>query len=112
MASGATLGIVLSNQNAKCTEDYLRYADMAMYHAKAHNKGDVQLFNQEMTVKATQLCDLQNDLARAVYRRELLLHYQPLVSIESGKICGAEALIRWKRSDGHVLYAGGIHFHR
>ena len=106
VTSGATLGIVLSNQNAKCTEDYLRYADMAMYHAKAHSKGDVQLFNQEMTVKATQLCDLQNDLARAVYRRELLLHYQPLVSIESGKICGAEALIRWRRGDGRVLLPG------
>ncbi len=106
VTSGATLGIVLSNQNASCTKDYLRFADMAMYHAKAHNKGGIQLFNEEMTVKASQLCDLQNDLARALHRRELLLHYQPLVSIGSGKICGAEALIRWKRSDGVVLLPG------
>ncbi len=103
VASGATLGIVLSNHNAARPEDYLRYADMAMYHAKAHNKGDVQLFNQEMTTKATELCDLQNDLARALNRQELVLYYQPLVSIGSGKICGAEALIRWKRKGGVLL---------
>jgi diguanylate cyclase (GGDEF)-like protein/PAS domain S-box-containing protein len=106
VASGATIGIVLSNQNATRPEDYLRYADMAMYHAKAHSKGDIQLFNEEMTANATELCDLQNDLARALHRQELLLHYQPLVSIGSGKICGAEALIRWKRADGRVLLPG------
>ena len=106
VASGATLGIVLSNRNAERPEDYLRFADMAMYHAKAHSKGDIQLFNEDMTTQATQLCDLQNDLARALSRNELMLNYQPLVAIGSGQICGAEALIRWNRADGRVLLPG------
>ncbi|MGH9559547.1 MAG: putative bifunctional diguanylate cyclase/phosphodiesterase [Bryobacteraceae bacterium] len=106
VASGATIGVVLSSHEATRAEDYLRYSDMALYHAKTHSKGDVQLFNEQMTVKTTQLCDLQNDLTRAVSRGEMALHYQPLVSIGTGKICGAEALIRWNRSDGRLYFPG------
>jgi EAL domain-containing protein (putative c-di-GMP-specific phosphodiesterase class I) len=56
-----------------------------------------------MQVQATKLCDLQTDLSRAVQRQQLRLHYQPCVSIRSGKILGVEALVRWQRSEGQLI---------
>jgi diguanylate cyclase (GGDEF)-like protein len=103
VASGASIGIVLSNAETEQSEDLLRNADIAMYHAKNNGKGQVQIFNEAMHVHATRLCDLQNDLRRALERQELLLHYQPSFSIRSGKILGVEALIRWRRSKSELI---------
>jgi len=103
VTSGASVGIALSDENVQRTEDILRYADIAMYQAKSQGKGDVRVFNQDMSAQATKLCDLQNDLARALDRQELVLHYQPYISIVSKQMCGVEALIRWKRAGGELL---------
>jgi diguanylate cyclase (GGDEF)-like protein/PAS domain S-box-containing protein len=106
VASGASIGIVLSTARVDQTEDLLKYADIAMYQAKSQRNGDVQIFDEKMSEQATKLCDLQNDLGRALERNELVLHYQPCISVRSGRICGAEALIRWRRSTGELLLPG------
>ena len=103
VVSGASIGIVVSSAETDHSEDLLRNADIAMYHAKNNGKGQVQIFNEAMHVHATRLCDLQNDLRRALERQELLLHYQPSFSIRSGKILGVEALIRWQRSKSELI---------
>ena len=103
VASGVSVGIVLSSEAAESSEDFLRYADMAMYHAKNKGRGQAQTFNEKMHVQATKLCDLQTDLSWAVERQQLLLHYQPCVSLRSGKILGVEALVRWQRSDNQII---------
>jgi diguanylate cyclase (GGDEF)-like protein/PAS domain S-box-containing protein len=103
VASGVSIGIVLSSEATESAEDFLRYADMAMYHAKNKGRGQAQIFNEKMHAQATRLCDLQTDLSRAVERQQLLLHYQPWVSLRSGKILGVEALVRWQRSDGPLI---------
>lgn len=103
VASGASIGIALSRAGTDQCEDLLRNADIAMYQAKAQGKGQVQVFNESMHVRATRLCDLQNDLRRALERQELFLHYQPCFSVRSGKILGVEALIRWQRSKSELI---------
>ena len=106
VTSGASVGVVLSHEAIGQTQDLLRFADMAMYHAKTQRKGQVQLYDKRMHTQATRLCDLQNDLARAVERNQLVLHYQPYVSTNSGKILGVEALLRWQRSKHELLAPG------
>jgi diguanylate cyclase (GGDEF)-like protein/PAS domain S-box-containing protein len=101
--SGASIGIVVSSAETGHSEDLLRNADTAMYHAKANGKGQVQIFNENMHAQAARLCDLQNDLRRALERQELLLHYQPCFAVHSGKILGVEALIRWQRSESELI---------
>jgi diguanylate cyclase (GGDEF)-like protein/PAS domain S-box-containing protein len=66
VASGASIGIVLSTAETDHSEDLLRNADIAMYHAKSNGKGQVQVFNEAMYVHATRLCDLQNDLRQGL----------------------------------------------
>jgi diguanylate cyclase (GGDEF)-like protein/PAS domain S-box-containing protein len=103
VASGASIGIVLSCDEIDNTDDLLRYADIAMYRAKSNGKGRVQLFDEGMRSYATKLCDLQNDLRQALARQQFVLHYQPTFSIGSGKIVGVEALIRWQRSKDELI---------
>ena len=104
--SGGSVGIVLSDEPAKDAQDLLRYADMAMYHAKGQRKGQLQMYNRGMQEEVTRVCELQNDMSRAIDRQQLLLHYQPFVSTASGKILGAEALLRWQRPNSELLSAG------
>jgi diguanylate cyclase (GGDEF)-like protein/PAS domain S-box-containing protein len=102
----ASVGIVLSTTHFERPEDLLRNADIAMYHAKGRGQGLSQVFNSAMHVRTVRLWTLQNDLRHALERQELVLHYQPLISLETGRISGAETLIRWQRSTGELVSPG------
>ena len=106
VVSGGSVGLVLSDEPATEAQDLLRYADMAMYHAKSQRKGQLQIYNQSMQDAVTRAHDLQNELARALDRRQLLLHFQPFVAINSGEIRGLEALLRWQRRPDEIIPAG------
>jgi diguanylate cyclase (GGDEF)-like protein/PAS domain S-box-containing protein len=99
----ASIGIALSTTHFERPEDLLRNADIAMYHAKGRGQGQNQVFNSAMHVRTVRLWTLQNDLRHALERQELVMHYQPLISLESGRISGAEVLIRWQRSTGELV---------
>lgn len=99
----ASVGIALSSMAVNQPEDLLRNADLAMYHVKTVQKGQVQIFDSDMHVKTTRLWGLQNDLRRAVDKNELELYYQPQVCAKTGKICGSEALIRWRRGGEEIV---------
>ena len=101
-----SIGIAMSSFGTRHAEDLLRNADIAMYHAKSNRKGEVQLFDAEMHVRTRRMWNLQNDLRGAIERDELMLLYQPLVCLRNDRICGAEALIRWKRADGELVSPG------
>ncbi|MBI1358182.1 MAG: EAL domain-containing protein [Acidobacteria bacterium] len=103
LVTGTSIGIALSASNLHRAEDLLRNADIAMYHAKSTHKGQIQLFDEEMHVRTRRLWSLQNDLRGAIERDELKLLYQPFISLDNNRICGAEALIRWERSDGELV---------
>ena len=91
----ASIGIVMFNKNYKTAEELLRDADSAMYYAKANGGSQYQLFDDTMHSSAVELIQLEGELKRAVERSEWIVHYQPIISLVSGKPVGAEALVRW-----------------
>ncbi len=91
----ASIGITLSTIGYEHPEDILRDADTAMYHAKEKGKARYELFDAAMHANAVARLQLENDLRRAVEREELLVYYQPIVSLEDERISGFEALVRW-----------------
>jgi diguanylate cyclase (GGDEF)-like protein/PAS domain S-box-containing protein len=73
----------------------LRNADVAMYSAKRQGKGRSVRFDPGMYASVLDRLEMENALRRAIERNELILHYQPIVSLRSGKLVGVEALVRW-----------------
>jgi diguanylate cyclase (GGDEF)-like protein len=97
----ASIGIAVGGEPATASvreqpEHLLRDAHTAMYRAKALGTGRYQVFNASMHDLAVERLQLETDLRMALKRREFLLHYQPFVSLETGKIIGFEALVRWQ----------------
>ena len=80
----ASIGIALSGAGIKDPEELLRNADIAMYKAKARGKGEIQVFDSDMHVRAARRWNLQNELRRAVEDGQLELLYQPIVWLDSG----------------------------
>jgi EAL domain-containing protein (putative c-di-GMP-specific phosphodiesterase class I) len=95
----ASLGIaVVEGENARGAdgvEELLRNADVAMYMAKENGKGRYQVFESAMHDTALKRLELKADLQRALEHDEFQLYYQPVIELESGRISGVEALIRW-----------------
>jgi diguanylate cyclase (GGDEF)-like protein/PAS domain S-box-containing protein len=99
MFTTASIGIALSARAYHRPQDMLRDADTAMYRAKSMGKARHEVFDQAMHARAVTQLQLETDLRRALERDELLLHYQPIVSMGEGSIVGFEALVRWRRND-------------
>ncbi|MPZ86695.1 MAG: EAL domain-containing protein [Nitriliruptorales bacterium] len=91
----ACVGIALTNEGASAAS-LLRDADMAMRQAKSQGKGQVAVFDAALQNGALQRLSLRADLANALARRELFLHYQPIVELGSGRAVATEALLRWQ----------------
>ena len=93
--SGASIGIAVSTTDGHDPDTLLRNADLALYRAKTEGRGTFRFFEEEMDSSAQRRRALQADLRRAVHNNELVLHYQPLVTVNTGEISGFEALVRW-----------------
>jgi diguanylate cyclase (GGDEF)-like protein/PAS domain S-box-containing protein len=91
---GGSIGIATSDQ-ADSVEELLRNADLAMYAAKQSGKGAFAIFEPWLRDRLTERMDLESSLHPAVERGELEVHYQPIISLETGRITGFEALLRW-----------------
>jgi diguanylate cyclase (GGDEF)-like protein len=102
---GASVGVAIARPGDAALQ-LLRNADQAMYRAKAAGGGSCVLFTDEMLEEAAQRLQLRADLAVAVERGELLLHYQPIVDLRSGTIVGLEALLRWRHPARGLLLPG------
>ncbi len=98
MFVGASIGITVRAFPAThvLPEDILREADIAMYRAKAGGKSRVVMFDTAMTARAVERLDVETDLRRALERDELEVYYQPEIDLETGRIVGMEALVRWR----------------
>jgi diguanylate cyclase (GGDEF)-like protein/PAS domain S-box-containing protein len=90
-----SIGIALSSTGYDRPEEVLRDADTAMYRAKVLGKARHEVFDKTMHAFAMNLLQMETDLRRAIERKEFVLHYQPIVALETGAISGFEALIRW-----------------
>ncbi len=92
----ASVGIaVAEGERLGDAEELLRNADVAMYMAKEKGKGRYQVFEPAMHDTALKRLELKADLQRALEHGEFVLHYQPVIELESGNISGVEALVRW-----------------
>jgi diguanylate cyclase (GGDEF)-like protein/PAS domain S-box-containing protein len=101
--SGASIGVVMGHDRGDTADELLHAADTAMYHSKTQRRGQVQLFDESLRAANSRVLDLQNDLARALERNQLILHYQPYVSLTTGQIHGVEALVRWQRRPDELI---------
>ncbi|MEG4576100.1 EAL domain-containing protein [Microcoleus sp. N3A4] len=98
-----SIGIILSTMGYDRPEDVLRDADIALYYAKAQGRGRYEIFDPAMQTVAMTRLQLENDLRRAIALQEFCVHYQPIVSLSTGKLSGFEALVRWHHASG-IIY--------
>lgn len=101
-----SIGISLSTIGYDHAEEVLRDADTAMYRAKLNGKARHEVFDKAMHASAMSLLQLETDLRRAIDRKEFVLHYQPIVALETGVIRGFEALVRWQHPERGFISPG------
>jgi diguanylate cyclase (GGDEF)-like protein/PAS domain S-box-containing protein len=102
--SGGSVGIALSRETFANSEEILRFGDIAMYQAKSLRNGEVQLFHRGLLDNSDAQGVLKRDLESALKLDQMVLHYQPFIHMATGRIVGAEALIRWQRTPEELLY--------
>jgi diguanylate cyclase (GGDEF)-like protein/PAS domain S-box-containing protein len=100
-ASGS-VGVSLGDARTTSPENLLRDADTAMYRAKEVGVG-YRIFNPAMYERAVVRLELENDLRRAMEANEFVVHYQPLIDLQTGKAWGAEALVRWEHPERGLM---------
>ncbi len=104
--TSASLGLVLKTEGYDRPESLLRDADTAMYRAKELGKSRFKVFNKKMHDQALKLMALETDLRRAVDLREFEVVYQPIVRLDTRKISGFEALVRWRHPKHGIINPG------
>ena len=102
VVTAVSVGVACAGSEYAAAEDVVRDADAAMYRAKALGRNRHAVFDATMHASAVARLRLEGDLRRAVERRELVLHYQPVLSLATRELVGFEALVRWMR-DGRLV---------
>jgi diguanylate cyclase (GGDEF)-like protein/PAS domain S-box-containing protein len=99
----SSIGIVLIDDNEQNENDLLKYADIAMYQAKKAGKNTTTFYKHQMDEWVKRRLTIENGLRSAIENQELEIHYQPIIEFSTGKLMGAEALLRWNSQEfGHV----------
>ncbi len=100
-----SIGISVFPDDSEEIDTLMRYADMAMYHAKKETRDAYQFYDPEMNVRSSERMKLYTALRQAVERGELSVHYQPQIDMKGRKIVCAEALVRWQHPEMGLLEA-------
>jgi diguanylate cyclase (GGDEF)-like protein/PAS domain S-box-containing protein len=98
-----SIGISVYPDDAKDAGTLLKYADSAMYKSKQTGRNSFQFYTRELNQRLMERLDIEHRLRSALEKNEFLLHYQPKLDAASGKICGAEALIRWQPPGANMI---------
>lgn len=90
------VGISIYPRDGEVSEVLFRNADIAMYRAKENGRNNFQFYNSSMNLQLEHRIELEHDLRSAIQQQQFILHYQPLVDLNTNMITGMEALIRWE----------------
>jgi diguanylate cyclase (GGDEF)-like protein/PAS domain S-box-containing protein len=99
----ASIGVAISSEDTEEADMLMKYADIALARAKDKGRNDFQIFNTDMKSVSINRLKMENELRRALVNEEFVLFYQPQVDIESGRIVGVEALIRWMHPEKGLI---------
>ncbi|MCK4536875.1 MAG: EAL domain-containing protein, partial [Desulfuromonadales bacterium] len=100
----ASIGISLYPSDGVDIESLMKYADVAMYRAKEQGRNNYQFYKPEMNARTHELLLLEGKLRQALDLKQLLLHYQPQIDLDSGRLIGMEALLRWKHPKEGLIH--------
>jgi diguanylate cyclase (GGDEF)-like protein len=101
--TSVSIGIALSSSGYSRHDDMLRDAYTALYRAKAAGRGHHEVFDADMHRRAVDQLQLETDLRRAIERQEWVVHYQPIVDLQTRRLAGFEALARWRHPGRGLL---------
>ena len=102
----ASVGVALSPEHGRDVSTLLKHADIAMSHAKRNGSNNYQIYSDTINAQSVKRLSLENHLRKVLDRDQLRLHYQPKVSVSTGTLAGAEALIRWEHPELGLISPG------
>ncbi len=100
---GDSVGVAVYPEDGTDIDTLMKNADTAMYRAKEAGRGAFRFYDSSMNARALDRLVMETQLRRALQREEFVLHYQPRVDVDSGRIVGAEALIRWQHPEQGLM---------
>jgi diguanylate cyclase (GGDEF)-like protein/PAS domain S-box-containing protein len=95
---GISIGITMAPEHGSEPEELLKHADLALYEAKASGRNDFRIYNTSMLEVVHTQQSAEDELRQAIANGEFEMHYQPVVEMKTGQVCGVEALVRWQHS--------------
>jgi EAL domain-containing protein (putative c-di-GMP-specific phosphodiesterase class I) len=98
-----SIGISVFPRDGETIGSLLKNADIAMYHAKSKGKNRVEFYSHAMKTSGQELLSLENEMRKAIERKELVVYYQPQIDLKSGRVSGVEALVRWRHPTRGLL---------
>lgn len=99
----ASIGIVVCPDHSSDVSDIVKYSDIAMYKAKKQGRNNFQFYSSDLSQTTIERIDIERSLRTALQNDEFLLHYQPQVNLETDRIVGVEALLRWNRNHTEMI---------
>ena len=104
--TAVSIGIAIGSYGREIAGNLLRDADTALNRAKSMGRARFELFNHRMHADAKDLLNIETALQQAVERKQFTLHYQPIIALDSGRVTGCEALIRWHHPEKGLVLPG------
>ena len=98
-----SMGYSVYPRDGRTATELLRFADMAMFHAKERGRNNVQPYRQELSQRINEKVKMEAELRHAIARNQLVLYYQPQVDLRSGEVVGVEALLRWQHPEQGLI---------